>query len=148
MRALHQRVAFAVIAGLVLFAGCSSGKGEGEMCGGSSGMVCADEFYCSYPDYGCGTKSATGTCVIRDDSCPRNMDAPQISNVCGCDGHVYQSACEAHRVKQDVGLVSLCSLNFNQVPCGDILICDTDYGHCDKDVSGGSDKGASFHCAF
>ena len=50
-------------------------------CGGSAGLVCAPEEFCSLPAGQCNPADAIGTCQIRPQGCAAVYDP-----VCGCDG--------------------------------------------------------------
>lgn len=65
---------------------------EMRPCGGFAGLVCDPDEWCDYPDGSfCGGTDETGVCRPRPDTCP-----PVIDEVCGCDGVLYTSACDAN----------------------------------------------------
>lgn len=71
-----------------------------RVCGGISGVdACLAGELCDYPDGSfCGGDDSLGRCVSRPTDCPE----PGGLAVCGCDGRIYSSACEAHRQGIDV----------------------------------------------
>jgi hypothetical protein len=98
-------------AALLLGAGCSDdessdgGEGrEGASCGGFVGDICADGFFCDYPEGdSCGAVDGPGTCRAVPTVC-----VPVIDEVCGCDGERYSSPCDAQRAGTDVSTSDDC----------------------------------------
>ncbi|MBK7398246.1 MAG: hypothetical protein IPJ34_18625 [Myxococcales bacterium] len=69
----------------------------GKTCGGKLGGTCAGTEWCDYPDGAlCGAFDSPGVCKPRPDLCPG-----VVSPVCGCDGKVYNNACEASKAGFD-----------------------------------------------
>jgi len=76
--------------------------GGPRTCGGIAGDPCTDpKQFCDFPDDGCGSNDATGTCKSRPDFC-----VPEGGPVCGCDGFQYDSSCEAQQAGTDIAAVS------------------------------------------
>lgn len=94
-------------------AGNRDGGNDGEpdggtsamLCGGRTDLRCADTEYCDWDGDSCGASDAPGACRPRPDNC-----APRREPVCGCDGLVYDSPCEANLAGSDVAASNTCLL--------------------------------------
>lgn len=89
----YRNFCLAAAEGLSIFAydACNNlVQGQGEICGGPSGIACATGLYCNFPDGSCGAGGTFGLCAQISFSCELTP-AP----VCGCDGQTYQNACLA-----------------------------------------------------
>lgn len=75
--------------------GTSTCMGDGE---------CGLGEYCEVGTGGCG---ARGSCRVAPAACER--PSTTSATVCGCDGMVYESACEAHRAGVTIASVGACS---------------------------------------
>ncbi|MCZ7677432.1 MAG: class I SAM-dependent methyltransferase [Sandaracinaceae bacterium] len=75
---------------MTAYAGCSGAPGG--PCGGFPGYVCRPDEWCDFaePHY-CGGADELGTCRPRPSICPDVIDP-----ACGCDGTLYNNACEAN----------------------------------------------------
>jgi hypothetical protein len=80
-----------------------SGQQEGETCGGIAALECAAGLWCDYPAGTCNWGDPSGVCVKLPDTCPVTFAA-----VCGCDGQVYSSECDAIKAGARVDHVGGC----------------------------------------
>jgi hypothetical protein len=89
----YRNTCLAAAEGLSIFAyqACSNlVQGQGEVCGGPSGISCGGGLFCNYPDGSCGAGDTFGLCTQIVFECP--LDPVPV---CGCDGQTYQNACLA-----------------------------------------------------
>ncbi|APR80830.1 Kazal-type serine protease inhibitor domain protein [Minicystis rosea] len=93
-------------------------------CGGELGATCAPEEYCDFPDQMCGGNDGTGLCVRRPDGCI-DIDNP----VCGCDGKVYESTCDAAYMGTDVSTLGGCAPPPGKFGCG-LSFCEIGVAYC------------------
>ena len=73
--------------------------GGPRSCGGLTGQPCGTKEFCDFPDDMCGANDGTGTCKPRPELCQ-----PAEIPVCGCDGAMHRTACEAQQAGTDVSL--------------------------------------------
>ena len=59
--------------------------------------------------------SGAGTCQLSTALC---RETRIVGGVCGCDGRVYESACEAYRVDVDIGPATGCATPEGRLLCG------------------------------
>jgi hypothetical protein len=85
-------------------AGVEAGKDSGALkaCG-KNGYACLGTEWCSFDPPGTCSATAEGLCKPRPPSCPTSCPG-----VCGCNGQVYCSACEATRAGTDVAGNTAC----------------------------------------
>ena len=107
-------------------------------CGGFAGATCADTEYCDFPDNLCGGADGLGECVPRPDACA-GVDDP----VCGCDGTVYGSICNANVAGQDVNGLGGCDAPAESFECGSRFCPTTSYCQIVVDDTG---LPPEFHC--
>lgn len=81
----------------------SSSSGVSKICGGKTGAQCAPDEYCDFADDSCGIADGTGVCTPKPPGC--FTDCP---GVCGCDGALHCSACEAAQLGVDVSSSTAC----------------------------------------
>jgi hypothetical protein len=89
---------------------CTSTLLEGESCGGNAfmPMPCADGLFCQHQPGGlCGAADAPGLCA----KVPTDCATTEPATVCGCDGHTYDSICEAARAQVGILDVGACAAN-------------------------------------
>jgi hypothetical protein len=88
----------------------TAGGGGGDFCGGLPGALCPTNQFCAFPNGRCGGDDDGGVCR----PIPTTCSGPD-SQVCGCDGKVYDSACDAQKagidVSADMSCLSLCDGN-------------------------------------
>lgn len=120
----------------------SGGTGAGSVCGGFSGMLCADDEYCDYPNDVCGAADGQGVCRPRPEGCDLNY-AP----VCACDGMVYGNDCGANGAGFDVSDLGGCMPPMaNLFNCGHIF-CDSATQFCLRTYADVPNTPDSYSCA-
>jgi hypothetical protein len=139
--------AFLALALLVSFGACSSGSAPSPSGGGGSAAVgdagaaggsglelppstpcppaCGSGQYCNFGDRVCGAAQGSGRCAVVASGCVADS-----SPVCGCDGQVYDSICQANAAGFDVSTrPSDCEAPPNHVACNG-LYCSTGQEAC------------------
>ena len=112
----------------------------GRACTAAS--ACAPREYCAYTPGLCGKGKRPGACSPRPAACP---DTP--SPVCGCDGRVYASECEAHAGGLDLDVQGGCRehLPAGWAPCG-ARFCDARTSYCEIVLSDVFELPTDFTC--
>jgi len=99
--------------------------GGGRACG-SPGLACGVGEYCSFTPNLCGKGKRPGTCR------PRPVDCHEAyAPVCGCDGKIAASECEAHAAGIDLDVTGGCRTGVpGWIACGPRL-CDARQSYCE-----------------
>lgn len=100
--------------------GVTTGGGGGP-CGGISGGICEPSRYCDYIEDTCGVSDGDGSCEPKPEAC-----TDVIEPVCGCDGKVYNNACEAAAAGIDLQSMGGCPSPEGEFPCGPVFCSKTD----------------------
>ena len=88
--------------------------------------TCGADQYCAFEPGLCGKGKREGTCRARPGSC----SGVAFSPVCGCDGKVHDSECEAHAAGVDLAVMGGCGTRMpDWLPCGQRL-CDVRKDYC------------------
>ncbi len=102
---------------------------------------CAAEEYCAFTPGLCGKGKRPGACRPRPGAC---TDA--YSPVCGCDGHVYGSECQAHAAGIDLDVNGRCrEPAADWAPCG-ARFCDARVSYCEIVLSDVFELPTDFTC--
>jgi hypothetical protein len=142
--------------------GCNSGGGGGtntststntmttttgtHVCGGLGNLPCSPDEYCFFGDGSCGFADQSGVCMPKPMACAVFEAVPW--EVCGCDGTVYTTSCEAAQAGVDISANGGCMLSGGQFACGSAVCFDANSQYCQitkSDVAGVPD---SYNCAF
>lgn len=89
----------------------SADDGDGVPC--TSNTDCGTGEYCEFADDSCGVSGVAGSCQQRPEGCGTD-ERP----VCGCDGQLHASLCQAAGSGQDVDFLGECELPNGGFPCG------------------------------
>ena len=120
--------------------GTGAGGGPGKACGGIVGASCPSGYYCDFPDKNCGANDGGGTCL------PGPIDKCGGDGlVCGCDGKVYGSACQAELAGVDVSLLGACKEPPGTFVCG-THYCKLGLEYCEVDLSDVSGFANGYGC--
>ncbi len=114
--------------------------GGGAICGGLPGFLCPPDEYCEYPDKMCGGNDGEGTCFVRPQGCPANVDP-----TCGCDHQIYDNPCDAAEAGVDVSDLGGCTPPAGAFGCGSGF-CNQDTEYCQIIPSGTSKGVTSYTC--
>jgi hypothetical protein len=118
----------------------------GETCGGFGDIDCPPDMYCDYPDDMCSAADTPGTCVPRPDSCPIPRGGIVGPPICGCDGQIYETECQAATSGSDVSILPAhCTPPEGTFRCG-YTFCEIDQQYCVGMASGISGGQASYSC--
>lgn len=103
---------------------------------------CAAGEYCAYTPGLCGKGKRPGACRPRPAAC-----ADAYSPVCGCDGHVYGTECEAHAAGVDLDVSGRCreQAAADWAPCG-ARFCDARTSYCEIVLSDVFELPTDFTC--
>ncbi len=83
-----RTISFAVLALALLCTGAASAQ-TGQTCGGIGALRCPEGQGCLYPAGQCNQPDLAGTCVVVEETCPK-----QGPPICGCNGTTYANQCE------------------------------------------------------
>jgi hypothetical protein len=112
--------------------------GGGGACGGFTNEQCAADEFCDFGRNTCGASDEQGTCQKRPTGCP---DAIAADPVCGCDGQVHGSVCDANAVGIDVDASHRCPVPPGVFACG-FRECNLGGAYCEvigSDIGGEPD---------
>ncbi len=115
-----------------------TGGGSGS-CGGFAGGACAKNEYCHHAGPQCAFGDEPGVCVPKPQACDNGF-VP----VCGCDGKIYATSCEAAAAGIDVGPASGCKAPAGYFACGSAY-CNV-YGYCEHQVSDVANEPDTYQC--
>lgn len=102
-----------------------SGAADGAPC--SPSLTCTGASFCDHPFNDCGKFAGIpvpGTCTPRPQACDA-ISQP----ACGCDGHIYDSPCDAERAGADLDALGACTPPSGEIPCG-WMFCDPKTTYC------------------
>jgi hypothetical protein len=94
------------------------------------GVPCPEGYVCDYAQNTCGVAGETGVCRKKPENCPIMPPCPML---CGCDGRVYCSECEAWAAGTDLGPNDACQPATTcgpDRPCAEGEFCDFPPGTC------------------
>ncbi len=123
--------------------GSEGGGGNDGRCSPSEPCASADQF-CLYTDRLCGEgEQDQGYCTDITEG-----DCTPTSQVCGCDGTVYESGCLAEQAHVDITDPAACDLPEGTFACGlDICQMATDYCATVSEIGVDAEECSSFsHC--
>lgn len=115
--------------------------GTGAPCGGFGGGQCAADEFCDFVQNTCGFSDESGTCKKRPvGGCPELFDP-----VCGCDGTIHSSICDAQTQGVDLDVTGTCPVTPGNFACGarECTIADHYCRRFQSDIGGEPD---SFQC--
>jgi hypothetical protein len=103
------------------------GPQGGAKCGGFANEQCAADEFCDFPRNGCGVSDEQGICVKRPQGCPEALIAEPV---CGCNGQVFGSVCDANTQGFDVDANHNCPVPPGVFACG-FRECDLNGTYCE-----------------
>jgi hypothetical protein len=103
--------------------------GQGALCGGEIGTVCAPGEFCDYPSNSCGFADGSGTCK----PIPMACDTLYFP-ACGCDGKIYGNDCVANTAGHDVAPAGTCTAPAGMFACGQHF-CNAATQFCERVIS-------------
>jgi hypothetical protein len=118
----RRTIALALL--LALVGGCHLRSGDRPIACGTA-TPCAPSQYCDYDTDLCGKSKRPGICKPR----PKHCD--HYEPVCGCDGKVYGSLCEAAAAGVDASVNGGCRERVpDWIPCGG-RFCEARTSYCE-----------------
>lgn len=122
------------------FAEADLARGTGQACGAPTDPPCAPGQFCDLPDNRCGA-GVHGVC----ETAPVSVCSAIERQVCGCDGVVYPSACQANLAGSDVSKAAACAAPTGTFRCGWIY-CRRDSEYCSSVEGGAVSFPGTFQC--
>jgi hypothetical protein len=109
------------------FSAASAGacNGGGTDCGGITGLQCAANEYCNFPESAqCGAADQTGQCTKKPTACTK-----EFHEVCGCDDKTYNNSCLAAEAGVSIARDGACTTTSGSgKDCGGIAGIQCDAG--------------------
>ena len=99
------------------------------VCSAQSGVGCAGDEACDYPDNQCGMGQINGICVKRPNFCPPPLGNDPTPLACGCDAQLHKSSCATRKDGTDLSINNLCATPAGTYPCG-ALFCTLGTQYC------------------
>lgn len=109
---------------------------------GLPGAACAPDEFCAFDRRLCGKGARPGQCQKRPTDCRAERYAP----VCGCDGKIRATECEAHAAGSDLDVNGACrELVPDWITCG-ARLCDAHTSYCEIVLSDVVDPPTDYTC--
>jgi hypothetical protein len=136
-------LALTLLAALAAGCGGTEEAVPGGACGGRGGAACPADQYCDFGGNRCGADDMPGTCRPRPASCPVLL-VPE--RVCGCDGAVHPSLCDANLAGADANAAGTCTLEPGAFACG-YRQCTRSSQYCVRSTSDVGGEPDAFTCS-
>jgi hypothetical protein len=119
--------------------GGAGGDSEGKRC--TSSAECLPIEVCEFVNDECGRGGFLGTCVDRPENCPIGD-----LQLCGCDGRIYGSRCEAMDEGIDISVSGGCTPPEGTFACGPTF-CEIGVEYCWRTLSDAGASPDAFACS-